>query len=55
MIPLSLLVISISIEERIRYLRENNPRAKETALTINDEFNLIDPFRELYPDTRKYT
>ena len=41
--------------DSFNYLHVNNPRAKECILTIKEEFNLADPFRELYEFERKYT
>ena len=37
------------------YLHVNNPKARDKVLSIIDEWSLIDPFRELYPDIRRYT
>ena len=34
--------------DSFNYLHVNNPRAKECILSIKEEFNLVDPFRELY-------
>ena len=41
--------------DSFNYLHVNNPRAKECILSIKEEFNLVDPFRELYEFERKYT
>lgn len=37
------------------YLHINNPKAKECVLSMKEEFNLIDPFRELNEFIKKYT
>ena len=37
------------------YININNPRAKESVLNLKEENNLIDPFRELYKETKTYT
>lgn len=37
------------------YVHINNPRAKECVLTIKEDYNLIDPFRELYEENIRYT
>ena len=41
--------------DSFNYLHVNNPRAKECILSIKEEFNLVDTFRELYEFERKYT
>ena len=33
----------------------NNPKAKERILTIKDELNLIDPYRELHEFEKSFT
>ena len=37
------------------YLHVNNPNAREMLLDIIEERSLIDPFRELYPDRKRFT
>ena len=37
------------------YIQINNPRARDKLLEIIDERSLIDPFRELFPDLKRYT
>ena len=37
------------------YLCINNPKAKEKVLDMMEMYNLIDPFRELYPEMKRYT
>lgn len=37
------------------YSHNNNPRAKDCVLSIKEELNLADPFRELNEILRKYT
>lgn len=37
------------------YIHVNNPRAREYVLTMKDDLNLVDPFRELNEQTRRYT
>ena len=37
------------------YLHVNNPKAKECILTIKDELNLIDPYRELHEFEKSFT
>ena len=37
------------------YLHVNNPNAREKVLEIIQERCLIDPFRELYPDLKRFT
>ena len=37
------------------YLAINNPRARNTLLQIIDENDLIDTFRNIYPNTKRYT
>ena len=33
----------------------NNPKARDKVLHIIEEWSLVDPFRELHPDLRRYT
>ena len=37
------------------YLNVNNPNAKEKILSIKQELNLTDPYREFHQDTKKFT
>lgn len=37
------------------YVNINNPKAKDCILTIKDDFNLTDPFRDLYKQKIRYT
>lgn len=37
------------------YRNVNNPKAKEKVIEILEIYNLIDPFRELYPDYKRFT
>lgn len=37
------------------YLHINNPNARMKVLEIIDQWNLVDPFREIYPNMRRYT
>ncbi len=41
--------------DTFNYININNPRAKEKVLDIIDIHNLIDPFRQIYPDKKRYT
>lgn len=37
------------------YVNINNPKAKDCVLTMKEDFNLTDPFRELYNQKIRYT
>ena len=37
------------------YRNINNPKAKDKILDLMDIHNLSDPFREMYPETKRYT
>ena len=37
------------------YVNINNPKAKDYVLTMKEDFNLVDPFRELHNQTIRYT
>lgn len=37
------------------YLHTNNPKAKACVLTIKEDLNLVDPFREIHEIQRRYT
>ena len=37
------------------YRNINNPKAKDKVLDLMDMYNLNDPFRELYPEIKRYT
>ena len=37
------------------YVNINNPRAKQKVIDIKDELNMVDPFRELYNNLKRYT
>ena len=37
------------------YLNINNPKSKNLVLEMLDPFDLKDPYRELYPELKKYT
>ena len=37
------------------YVGINNPKAKDQVLDMIEIYNLTDPFRELYPDLKRYT
>ena len=37
------------------YLNVNNPNAEENLLSIKQELNLTDPYREFHQDTKKFT
>ncbi|MCG7878665.1 MAG: reverse transcriptase domain-containing protein [Candidatus Thiodiazotropha endolucinida] len=41
--------------DTVNYINVNNPNAKETVLNFKEELNLVDPFREIYENARKYT
>ena len=41
--------------DTFNYLHVNNPKAKECILTIKDELNLKDPYRELYEFEKSFT
>ena len=41
--------------DTFNYLHVNNPKAKECILTIKDELNLIDPYRELHEFEKSFT
>jgi hypothetical protein len=35
------------------YVSINNPRYRKKHLDIKEDYNLVDPFRELYPDLKR--
>ena len=37
------------------YVILNNPRAKNKVLNLKEELNMVDPFREIYDDLRRFT
>ena len=37
------------------YLHVNNPKLREKVLELIEERSLIDPYRQLYPDSYRYT
>ena len=37
------------------YLHVNNPKSREKVLELIEERSLIDPYRQLYPDSFRYT
>ena len=37
------------------YINVNNPNAKESVVNLKEELNLIDPFREIYENSKQYT
>ena len=37
------------------YVNINNPRAKNKVSDLKEELNLVDPYRELYHDLKRYT
>ena len=37
------------------YIHINNPKAREKVLGISELFDLIDPYRELHPDVKRFT
>ena len=37
------------------YINVNYPNAKESVVNLKEELNLIDPFREIYENSRQYT
>lgn len=37
------------------YIHINNPRAKEFVLNMKEDYNLVDPFRELNDEMKRYT
>lgn len=41
--------------DTFNYVNINNPRAKDCVLSLKEELNLTDPFRELYEQTKRYT
>ena len=41
--------------DTFNYLNINNPKAKEKVLDIKEIYNLTDPFRELYPESKRCT
>ena len=41
--------------DTFNYLHVNNPKSKECILTIKEELNLIDPYRELNESEKKFT
>lgn len=41
--------------DTFNYINVNNPRAKEKVLDLIEINNLVDPYRQLYPDIKRYT
>ena len=41
--------------DTLNYLHINNPKAKECVLTLKEDFNLVDTFRELKRNEKRYT
>ena len=41
--------------DKYNYVNINNPKAKDYVLTMKEDFNLVDPFRELHNQTIRYT
>ena len=37
------------------YVNINNPRAKNKVLDLKEELNMVDPFREIYNDLKRFT
>ena len=37
------------------YIHINNPRAKEFVLNMKEDYNSVDPFRELKDEMKRYT
>lgn len=37
------------------YVNINNPKSREKVLQLMEDFNLVDPFRELYPNLKRFT
>jgi exonuclease III len=37
------------------YVNINNPKSREKLLDIKEEYNLVDPFRELYPVLKRFS
>lgn len=37
------------------YIHVNNPRAKQRILDLKEELSLVDPYRELYSETKQFT
>ena len=48
------LVLNPDLDTK-NYININNPKAREKVLDICEEFNLIDVWRESYPEEKKYT
>ena len=41
--------------DTFNYLRLSNKKAREKILEIKNDFHLVDPWRQLHPDTKSYT
>ena len=41
--------------DTLNYINVNNPNAEDIILNLKEELNLIDPFREIYENSRQYT
>ena len=41
--------------DTFNYVNINNPRAREKLLEIKEVHSLIDPYRELYPESKRFT
>ena len=41
--------------DTFNYVNVNNPRAREKVMAIKEVYNLIDPFRDLNPDLKRFT
>ena len=37
------------------YCNVNNPKAKDVVLDLSSIYDLVDPFRELNPDVKRFT
>ena len=48
------LVQSFNLDTQ-NYVNINNPRSREKLLDLKEDFDLVDPFRELNPDVRRFT
>lgn len=49
---------NISLDQRkdcFNYKHVNNPKARQKLVDLIETYNIIDPFRELYPDLKRYT
>lgn len=48
-------LVQDQILDTYNYVNVNNPRAKECILTIKEDLSLVDPFRELHEQMKRYT